>query len=322
MAHMVETMAYAGETPWHGLGVKVDQFENVDDMLVQAGLDWTVKKVPVYVKHPSTGDLIVADSREMALQRSTDGKVLSHVGKRYVPTQNREALMFFQKFAEKGHVSLETAGSLDDGRYIWGLAKLKSSFMLSSVDKVEGYLLLAAPHKMGYAIQAKVTGVRVVCNNTLSMALGEGRAAFSMPHLSAFDQAAYARAEEALGLSEEKMSQFERNAKILTNIKLGADDTVRLLAKIFQTNDPVEDVVSGKVKQGRKLSAIMEAITAAPGHDLETADGTAWGVLNGLTFLNSHVTGRDADSRMMSTWFGSNASANDKVLGELLKLAD
>lgn len=322
MSHNIATiagkiaMAYKGETPWHGLGQQVDQFENVDELLKAANLDWSVRKVLVYSKE---GKMV---NGLYGLERDIDKEILTVVGKRYVPTQNRDALMFFQELVKKGDVTLETAGALDQGRYVWGLAKLKNGFTLPGGDEVKGHMLVAIPHKMGYAIQIRFTATRVVCENTLSMALREGKAQFSMPHLTVFNEATYDKALDALGLSEEKMSQFQRNAEILSKMKLGAEDTVRLLAKIFQPNDKVEEIVSGKVAQGRKLKQIMEAIVSAPGAQLETAQGTAWGVLNGVTLLDSHGDAKRADSRMQSTWFGANATNTSKVLKDLLELAD
>jgi phage/plasmid-like protein (TIGR03299 family) len=322
MAHNLATiagkiaMAYKGEKPWHGLGTAVEQFDDVDDMLAAANLNWNVRKVAIFSKE----NKIVTGL--YGLERDIDKEILTVVGKRYVPTQNREALNFMSKFVAKGDMHLETAGALDGGRYVWGLAKLRNGFTLPGGDAVHGHLLIAIPHKMGYAIQMRFTATRVVCENTLSMALGEGRAAFSMPHLSVFDEKAYSKAEEALGLSEEKMTQFQRNAETLAKIKLGADDTIRLLAKIFQPDDKVEDILKGKVAQGRKLKQILESIESAPGAQLETAKGTAWGVLNGLTFLDSHGDAKRNDSRMMSTWFGQNATTTNKLFNNLLQLAD
>jgi phage/plasmid-like protein (TIGR03299 family) len=321
MAHNLATiagkiaMAYRGETPWHGLGTKVDEFEDVDQLLEAANLNWRVNKVLIYSK---AGKVV---SGLYGLERDIDNEILSVVGSKYVPTQNRDALGFMQKFVERGDMVLDTAGALERGRYVWGLAKLKNGFTLPGGDQVHGHLLIAVPHKVGYAIQAKFTATRVVCENTLSMALGAGKAQFSIPHLTEFNADAYVKAEEALGLSEEKMSLFERQAKTLAKLKMGANDTVRLLAKIFQSDADAEDVVSGKVKPGRKLAQILEAIDAAPGANLDTARGTAWGVLNGVTFLNSHGDAKRNDSRLMSTWFGDNSKAADQVLEELLQLA-
>lgn len=321
MAHNLETingkiaMAYRGETPWHGLGTKVDEFTDVDHMLKAASLDWTVAKEVVTHRNRPV-------KNKFALVRDVDGEVLDFVGNRYVPHQNRDVLQFFTKFAEQGDVTLDTAGALNDGRYVWGLAKLKNNFTLAGGDEVKGHLLIAIPHMMGYATQVRFTATRVVCENTLSMALGAGAAQFKMSHLNVFDETVYSVAEQALGISEEKMTAFQRQAEVLAGIKIGADDTIRLLAKIFQPNDPVQDILNGKVKTGRKLTAVLEAIDGSPGSDLETARGTAWGVLQGLTYLDSHVSGRDSDSRMMSTWFGQNQVTTDKVLQSLLELAD
>ena len=186
MAHAVETMAYAGEVPWHGLGVKVEDNLTPDEMLVAAGLDWTVSKRHLFThSEPS-----VENSKEVipvndyyVLVRDSDNKTFGPCGPKFVPSQNADAFKFFEKFTSVGDMSMDTAGALKGGEQVWGLAKINDGFTLPGDDRVLGYLLVSVSHKWGKANEIRFTPIRVVCNNTLTYALADKtRPSFKMPH--------------------------------------------------------------------------------------------------------------------------------------------
>ena len=146
MAHAVETMAYAGELPWHGLGVKVADDLTPREMQEAAGLDWSVEKLPMVAK---AGNEEIRIPTQQALVRSTDKKVLSVIGQNWEPVQNDEAFDFFVDFVKQGNMQMHTAGSLQDGKMVWALAKVDDDFELFNGDKVESYLLFSNPHQYG-----------------------------------------------------------------------------------------------------------------------------------------------------------------------------
>ena len=131
-----------------GLGTKVSDDLTPNQIMVKAGLDWSVDKVPTYAK---VGDIEVPTGQE-ALVRSSDNKVLTQVGKKWYPVQNEEAFEFFSEYCYAGDMSMETAGSLRDGKMVWGLAKVKESFSVGKEDQVDSYLLFANPHEYGKSI--------------------------------------------------------------------------------------------------------------------------------------------------------------------------
>ena len=168
MVAAVETMAYAGEVPWHGLGTKVPHDLSTDEMLKKSGLDWYVEKLPTYVNAPSGQQ----KTGSFALVRSSDNKVLApSVGQNWNPVQNKEAFDFFSEYVEAGDLEMHTAGSLMDGKMVWALAKVKQSFELFKGDEVENYMLFSNPHQFGKSIDIRMTPIRVVCNNTLTLSL-------------------------------------------------------------------------------------------------------------------------------------------------------
>lgn len=306
MPDEVESMAYTGETPWHGLGTDVPQGVSTEEMLQAAGLDWTVESELLYLK----------DNTEVpkmrALVRSTDRKVISIVGSTYKPTQNFEVLDFFRKFVEAGDMTLETAGSLQSGKYIWCLARVKREFGVGKDDEVRTYLLFCNPHIYGYGRIVKFTPIRVVCWNTLSFALSNtlrGKksrgTSFSIPHSTKFDEKAKASVERALGLVNAQSDQFEAAVKHFAKVKM----------KKEQIENYFNDVVMfdpNKAKLRKDGSAFVpsmvlkfkEHLEIAPGQDLKSCKGTLWGALNAVTFTIDHDMGRSRDNGLTSAWFG------------------
>ena len=182
MAHMVETMAYAGELPWHGLGVKVIDDLTPEQMMQKAGVDWSVEKQDLVTKMGSSV------KNKQALVRSSDGEVLDIVGKGWNPVQNAEAFNFFEEYVRAGDMQMHTAGSLNGGKMVWALAKTNESFELFNGDVTENYFLFSNPHEFGKAIDIRMTPIRVVCNNTLTLSLSQdSNAMLKVNHRKAFD---------------------------------------------------------------------------------------------------------------------------------------
>ena len=158
MAHLVETMAYAGETPWHGLGVRVSNDLTPVQMMDKAGLNWGVEKVDSFIR---VGDQEIKTGQQ-ALIRTSDNKVLTNVGQDWNPVQNSEAFEFFSEYVLAGDMEMHTAGSLKGGRMVWALAKVKESFDILGGDQVDSYLLFSNPHEYGKSIDVRFTPIRVV----------------------------------------------------------------------------------------------------------------------------------------------------------------
>ena len=303
---MVETMAYAGQVPWHGLGNKVEGELTPQQMLIAAGLDWTVSKRPMYyadkpdvwnLNDPrGEAKLLKADSH-YAIIRDTDQRVLSHCGEGFVPFQNHETMSFFKKFTEAGNMSMDTAGSLSDGERVWGLAKIKKGFKLAGGDEIEGYLLMANSHKVGTAMTVMFTPIRVVCNNTITLALNqEGMTGkFRVLHLQMFDEDIMKAAEQALGISGEQMKQFQEQSEFLAKAKATPDAVDNFIAEMLQPKLLIERakrdanlLVPIHDEFNKSSLAIRDAIDLSPGATMESAKGTWWGVLNGVTYVMDH----------------------------------
>lgn len=315
MVDAVETMAWVAEKPWHGLGVEVPASITPEALLVKAGLDWQVQKRALYYK--------IGDSRKVikdrfGLVRSSDDSLLSLCGPRYQPVQNSQVMDFFQKFVEAGHMKMNTAGSLLDGKFIWALAEVGDSFTLAGSDKVKGYLLMMSPHEAGRAMVIQHTSVRVVCWNTLNAALGAGlrgkAGAFRFGHVRKFDDEAKRQAEEALGLSHEHLKQFKENAERLQGVKVTEEAAVEYFVKVFKVD---------KDKAKRESPAVKKAtlaLTHAPGQQLDGTLGTAWGALNAVTYVVDHQLGRSRDKVLRDSWLGYRGETKRRALELALDL--
>ena len=165
MVNGVAQMAYAGETPWHGLGAEVSDDISTDGMMKAAGLDWSVTKQPMYYL-TDIGEMGEVPGKS-ALVRSSDNKVMDIVGSDWNPVQNAEAFEFFREFVDAGDMQMHTAGSLKEGKMVWALAKVNDGFTIKTAqgeDSIESYLLFSNPHQYGKSIDVRFTPIRVVCN--------------------------------------------------------------------------------------------------------------------------------------------------------------
>ena len=318
MAHMVETMAYAGELPWHGLGTKVSENISVDDMMKEAGLDWEVQKVPAYAE--LNGQKI--HSGHDMLIRTSDNTALDMVSGNWNPVQNAEAFEFFREFVEAGDMEMHTAGSLQDGKRVWCLAKVKDDFTIGGKDLVESYLLLTNPHMYGRAVDIMFTPIRVVCNNSLTLSLGQkGDYQVSMSHKKAFDAD---EAKNLLGIAKDKMSQYEEMAKFL-NVKRWTDETLKqYFATVFPNTNPNAKTKTFPIAEFDKYASknakrALEVVHTQPGADMGA--GSFWQAYNAVTYLTDHELGRNADSRLASAWYGLNKVKKVKALETAVEYA-
>ncbi len=317
MTAAVETMAYVGATPWHGLGAKLEQGVSVDEMTKAAGLDWQVSQHPMFCK---IGDKEVAIPNKVAVTRDTDQKILSVSSDAWKPLQNRDLMEFFREYVDAGSATLETAGSLRDGKIIWGLANINKGFTISGRDKVDGYILLSNSHEPGSSIRVMTTMVRVVCQNTLSLAHSKGKDEYRQSHVKDFDVSA---ARQTIELAREAVDLHKAEAIALSKLELSAFDAMKVLAKHFQPEMAEDDMdvkllMQVPASQSPALSGVLYSVVEAPGALPESA----WGLLNGVTHYFDHVAGRSPTQRLINGTFGKNAQVKLDIRKDLLEMAD
>ena len=313
MVNGVAQMAYAGETPWHGLGTKVAPDLSPIQIMSKAGLDWTVEKETM-----TTASGVQIEGKK-ALVRSADNKVLDVVGDGWNPVQNEQAFEFFSEYTLAGDMEMHTAGSLKGGQMVWALAKVKESFDILGGDQVDSYLLFSNPHKYGKAIDVRFTPIRVVCNNTLSMSLGQNVAnSVTMNHRNEFNPD---MVKEQMGIASEKFAKYKEMATFLSTKKFSMDALVQYYNEVFpRTYQGKKDVqvktFADLSTNGQKAYSYLETQPGA-----HFGEGSWWQALNSVTYLTDHKMGREVDSRLTSAWFGQNQTRKIRAVEKAVELA-
>ena len=318
MSHEVETMAYANAVPWHGLGVNVSPDATVDEMLVASGLNWTLKPHPLFVKIGEEGsEKLLQVPEKRAFIRDSDDKIMTVASRAWRPLQNRDMMEFFREYSEAGGVKLETAGSLRGGTVVWALARLDHNYEISKGDAVRGFILFISPHKVGSAITIRTTSIRVVCANTMAMAVNSiGQMHYSQNHLSNFD---FSKAKEQVESAHEQLSAAAARSATMRKIKMDEERRLRFIAQLVQPallND-AESLYNSEA-YGPKMKGILGSVMNGPGAEPENA----MGVLSGVQHWADHVAGRSAAARMFRSWMGDLGELKIEAERELLALAD
>ena len=309
MAHEVETMAYAGETPWHGLGIPVHNDLTPDQMLVKAGLDWTVDKIPSFIN--INGEQI--QTGQQALVRSSDNSILSMVSDDWNPCQNHEAFEFFNDFVMEGDMEMHTAGSLKQGKNVWALAKVKDSFEILGGDKVESYLLFSNPHEYGRCIDIRFTPIRVVCNNTLTLSLaGKSDLMVRLNHRSKFDPA---MVKQTLGVASKKLGTYKDMAEFLASKTYTTESVVEYLKEVFPSLTKKDNSI-----MSRPATQAFEVLETQPG--AEFGKNSFWQAFNATTYVVDHVLGHSQETRLQSAWYGDNRKRKLVALEKAVEYAE
>lgn len=322
MAHNVETMAYYGATPWHGLGKKVDHLMTAIEVIAEAGLDWTVSKEKVFAQ--VNGKKVFIPGK-YATVRNTDNRPLGIVGSSYTPVQNAEATEFMDALTGTGKAKYETAGSLQNGRIIWVMAKVPNG---GGVDPVEQFLVFSTSHDATMPVQVKATPVRVVCNNTLNAALhGQGNT-FRVRHTTNVQD----RLKEAERVFAGTLKYFGKTVATfdrMKGVKVTEEKLVKIVEKVFTGSLDNDDLTD---RQENRLAKITEKILSlsvtGAGTDLPGVKGTAWGAYNAITEYLDHFTtvkggkGISAEEKLLnSTWFGTVSFKTQKAFDAVLEAA-
>lgn len=314
-------IAYVGATPWHGLGQQLGANEPIEKWLVEAGMDWKVQRAEVRFPTKKNAKVMTKWPEQHVLFRSDTKMPLGIVSDKYNIVQPKQVLEFFRELTEANGFTLETAGTLWEGKRYWALANIgASSIIRDKKDVVGGKLLLATSADGSKATVGKFTTVSVVCNNTLSMALGEkgaGHRETTLSHRSKFDDKVMKR---ELGVAREAFEHFTEVSNKLAETRIQTVDagelTLRLLAPALALEaNAMRDTLAlkeftEKVKEAQESKgymAVMELFNGGGrGSNLSSRKGTAWGWLNAVTeYVDYHRAARSQDNRLNAAWFGA-----------------
>lgn len=233
MAANVETMFYVREKPWHGLGTEVREAPTSAEALIYAGLDWNVEQRNVYTE---LGGLI---SGYKVNTRSTDGAVLGIVSDRYKVVQNVEAFQFTDDLLGEG-VTYETAGALQGGKRVWMLAKLPHKYIIAG-DEIAPYMVVMNAHDGSSGIKVALTPIRVVCQNTLNLALNSAKRIWTTKHTENV-MSRVQEARETLFMAETYMGELGRGINELAQIKLADRKVMEFMQEFFPVTEDMNEM--------------------------------------------------------------------------------
>ena len=300
MAANVETIFYTREKPWHGLGTMVAEAPNSKDALRLAGLNWKVLQEPVYTENE---ELIQGYKANV---RDTDRKVLGVVTDRYKVIQNEEAFAFTDTLLGEG-VRYETAGSLQEGRRVWMLARLPREFIIGG-ERISPYMVFSNTHDGSGAVKTALTPIRVVCNNTLNLALRTAKRSWSMIHTGDIS-GKIEEAKNTLLLADEYMTVLGQEFENLRKIKLSEKQVLDYIKILL----PMEENYSLLQKRGvEKLRADMKMrYFDAP--DLKDVGNNGYRFVNAVSDFATHSTPRRKTANYKENIFARTADGNPMI---------
>ena len=289
MAHEVESLFYTSNeengrfVPWHGLGTPVEEAQTSKEAIRVAGLDWKVNSNPIYTASGIEIPGYKANTRDI------DERVLGIVSNRYRIVQNSDAFDFTDSLIGRD-VRYETAGSLCGGKRIFLLAKLPEKKILG--DDFDNYICFTNSHDGKGAIEACMTPTRVVCQNTLNLALSKATRKWSTRHTGDI-KSKLAEAKHTLQLAEEYMNEFAIVADQMANTTVTEAEVVSILDEIYPISEDTSDRTKRTINQ--KKNDFMVCMFSP---DILKFKNTAWGVINAASDFSTHI----APSRLTSNY--------------------
>lgn len=295
-------IAYRGATPWHGHGQRLTADATIDDWRKESGLDWECERAPVFFDYNRDGEQKEFVGKDV-LFRSDTKAPLSVVSSEYKIAQPGQIMGFFNEVAKNGNFQMETAGSLFDGRRIWGLARVSENASIKD-DLVAPYLMMATSYDGTMSTVAQFTTVRIVCNNTLQQSLhtNNGKTRVTIPHSAMFNAKSI---QAELGLAESSWDNFMATANRMARTKINDAEMnayLQMLLDPEQKKDPVKVINS---KGYGRIMALFHGDQIGSGMD--AIKGTVWGALQATAEYVDWEVGRKQDLRLDSAWLGVGA---------------
>lgn len=303
---------------WHGLGQSVADSEQHDPAVwqVKAGMDWLALGAPVAYA-PSGAPGLRTVPGQQVLYRNDTGAALGVVSDSYKIVQPRDVLDFFGEMLRAGSLTMSAAGTIHGGRVFWGTAQLTEFAPVSYADKIGGYLLLSTSLDGSRATEARLTSTRVVCQNTLRVAIGADAAVLKITHRSQFQPEAW---KQKLGLTDDAFRAFRANLTRLANKTVSTQGAEEFVARLLATA-PTQ-AAADKARESRGFDKVMALFSgAAVGSQLDGVQGTAYGLLNAVTeYATHHVRARSDEHRFDSALWGAGDKLTQAAMTGLLAL--
>lgn len=291
MSAEVKTNFYVGDRPWHGLGIRLDNPATSKEAIITAGLDWEVRLDNIAHEIYPEGAINTNWEKipsHNAVVRNTDDKVLGVVGNRYQPLQNVNAFGFMDSLVYDGSMKYHVAGSLKGGTKVFILGKIGTTNIVPN-DAVDKYLLLVNTHDGSGSVRVLFTAVRVVCENTVNLALrqekGQGLAVRHVGDIMAKVE----QSKEILGIAQKQFGQFEDFARNITKINFNTEMLENFTKAILPSPIDPEKMKRTEARREKQRNKIIELFETGVGQDIPGVPGTGWAAYNAVTeYLNYH----------------------------------
>lgn len=297
-------MMYVGKPPWHKLGTALVKPATAAEAIRAAQLDWTVIKAPLQceLEHrllpvPNRFAVVRSD-----LPDDAPRPILGIVGNQYTPLQNRDAFSWFDEIVGEGAAIYHTAGALGDGERVWILAKLPGEIRVVGDDVADKFLLLSNSHDGSASVQVKFTPIRVVCQNTLTMALRSGPTV-RIAHTRDLKQRMIS-ARMKLGIIQKQFGRLEAGFRRMAKVQVTGDRLTKYLELVLPAPADEENTRAiRRVALARQKSA--ELFETGRGNTLPQVRGSLWAAYNAVTeFVDYYQPGGGGERRLDSVWFG------------------
>lgn len=317
MSHEINSIAYTGKTPWHGLGTMLEPGAPIDTWIRDAGMEWQIHSAAIeYAIEVGPNPPYATFDGMRVLYRSDTTVPLSVVSKNYKVVQPRQVLEFYRDLVDTQGYELETAGCLRGGRKFWALARMRETIELPGVDTVEGYLLFATSCDGTLATSVIPTSIRVVCANTLHATLHGAEGGIKVPHSSEFDEKVV---KSRLSIARNQWNDYVTLTQAMSRKFVSKHEAVRffeLAIGSFAANEGEERMRPFK----RALTTVHHLYAGGgKGSDLPSSKGTVWGLVNAISeYADYGRKTRSEDTRLSSAWFGTAARMKQRALEQAI----
>lgn len=313
MSALVEKMCHFGEMPWHGDSEALTGTESANEVMVKAGLDWSVKTEPLFL----------ADGTSVPAQasiRESDNSVLGVVGPRWTPLQNADAFSVFEPLVESGDMAWHTAGSLRDGQRVWVLCQLNlDNSEIVKGDEVAKFALLSNGHDGKLAVHFGFTPIRVVCANTEALARECKASKLIRVRHHRFVKENVESLRDVMSIANQEFEATCDQYRFLASRAINQEDLEKYVKIVFNQHGKDNEEIPTRSKN--IMAKVQEYFETGRGNNLDGVSGTYWAAYNAVTEYLNYDKGRNTQNRLDSLWFGQNGVMSQKALAQAVALA-
>jgi phage/plasmid-like protein (TIGR03299 family) len=290
-------MIFAGTTPWHGLGIKMEADATIEQVAAMPQFSWEAEKVQLHLPDGRPVD------GTYAMIRSDSGDVIGRsVGDKYVPLQFRDAFGFFESFVTRKDAIIHTAGMLHNGSRVWLLAKLPGEIKVHGEDTIGKYLLLSNTHDGTAPVQILFTPIRVVCQNTERAAIRGAENVHAIRHTKGMNQAMQ-DAAAAMGIANSYYAELGEAFRALQRKEMTFTESIEYVNTVFESE--AANAEKGSTRAKNILDGVYSLLESGMGMDIPGVRGTAWGAYNAVTeYIDHHKNYRTHDTALENVAFG------------------